>query len=93
MFKNRKALKDKLYTTIKMKIAYILIKTRHGKLKVVSSQLKGYEEVEEIHETFGRYDIIAKVTVEDENEMKQFIQNKFLITEGIDSSETLIVFS
>ncbi len=75
-----------------MKTAYILIRTKHGKLKLVSSQLKGCDEVEEIHETYGRYDIIIRVLVEDDADFKRFMQNKFLITEGIDSSETLFCF-
>ncbi len=70
----------------------MLIKTMHGKLKIVSSKLRTFEEVEKIHEVYGRYDIIAKIVVEDRTEMKKFIQNKLLILEGISSTESLIVF-
>ncbi|MBU0472005.1 MAG: Lrp/AsnC ligand binding domain-containing protein [Nanoarchaeota archaeon] len=75
-----------------MEISYILIKTIHGKLKLVSSKLKTYEEVEEMHEIYGRYDIIAKVVVDSRDDLKKFIQNKLLILEGIASTESLVVF-
>ncbi|MFC2135961.1 Lrp/AsnC family transcriptional regulator [Bacteroidota bacterium] len=74
-----------------MEVAYILIKTVFGKLKLVSSKLQSYEEVDEIHEIYGRYDIIIKIVVEDRNELKKFMQNKLLILEGISSSESLVV--
>jgi len=75
-----------------MEITYILIKTIYGKLKIVSSKLKSYEEVEEIHEVYGRYDIIVKVVVPTRDDMKKFIQNKMLILEGVASTESLVVF-
>ncbi|NQU98377.1 Lrp/AsnC ligand binding domain-containing protein [Candidatus Woesearchaeota archaeon] len=75
-----------------METSYILIKTIHGKLKIVSSKLKTYEEAEEVHEIYGRYDIIAKIVVESRDELKKFIQNKILILEGISSTESLVVF-
>jgi len=74
-----------------MEVAYILIEARHGKLKIVSAALKKHEEIEELHEIYGRYDIIVKVVCEDGVELKSFIQNKLQITEGIKATETLIV--
>ncbi len=74
-----------------MEVAYLLINCRQGKLKIVSSALKKHEEVDEVHELYGRFDIIAKVICENRSEMKGYIQNKLQITEGIKASETLIV--
>ncbi len=74
-----------------MNILYVLIKVSHGKLKVVSSKLRSYEEIIEVHEIYGRYDIIAKVVLENEGEMRKFMQNKLLITEGMIGTETLVV--
>lgn len=76
-----------------VEIVYILIRTIHGKLKLVSSMLQTYEEIEEIHEVYGRYDIIAKIVVSDREELNKFIQNKILILEGIAGTETLVVFN
>lgn len=75
-----------------MKIIYVLIKTVHGKLKIVSSKLRTFEEVEDIHEVYGQYDIVAKIVLESQSEIKKFIQNKLLIVEGIESTETLMAF-
>lgn len=74
-----------------MEVAYLLIKCSQGKLKIASSRLRKYEEVDEIHEVFGRYDIIAKIICENRSELQSFIQNKLQITEGVATSETLIV--
>ncbi|MBC8494679.1 Lrp/AsnC ligand binding domain-containing protein [archaeon] len=75
-----------------MKIIYVLIKTVHGKLKIVSSKLRTFEEVEDIHEVYGQYDIVTKIVLESQSEIKKFIQNKLLIVEGIESTETLMAF-
>lgn len=74
-----------------MEVAYILIECGHGKLKIASNTLKKYDEITELHEVFGRFDIIAKVVCEDKAEMKAFVQNKLQIAEGIRDTETLIV--
>ncbi|RME53768.1 Lrp/AsnC family transcriptional regulator [Candidatus Woesearchaeota archaeon] len=73
-----------------MIIAYILIKARHGKLRICEVALKNHEEVEELHEVLGEWDIIAKVAVPDLASLKEFIQNKLQITEGIKETTTLL---
>lgn len=73
-----------------MEVAYILIQCRHGKLKIASNALKRFEEIEELHEVYGNYDIIAKVVCTDRLELKSFIQNRLQITEGIKHTETLL---
>lgn len=75
-----------------METLFILIKAVHGKMKLVSSKLADYNEVEELYEIYGRYDIIAKVVVDSREDMNRFIQNKLLIIEGISGTETLVVF-
>lgn len=73
-----------------MEIAYILLTCRQGKFKIVSNALKKYEEIEELHEVYGRFDIIAKVTCHNQEELQSFIQNKLQITEGVRTTETLL---
>ena len=90
MRKNTEKHKNNKRLTTKMEIAYMLINTRHGKLKIASSGLQKLEEVEEIHEIYGRFDIIAKVVCNDKQELRGFIQNKIQILEGIKSSEILL---
>ena len=69
----------------------MLINTRQGKLKIASSKLKEFEEVKEVHEIYGRFDLVVEVETENRTELKAFIQNKLQITEGIKSTETLLV--
>ncbi len=70
----------------------MLIQTEHGKLKLVSSKLNKCEEIEQIDEVYGRFDIIIKIVVENQDELKKFIQNKIFIVEGITDTETLLVY-
>jgi len=57
----------------------MLINTRQGKLRIVSSKLREFEEVKEVHEVYGRVDIIAEVETKTNAELKAFIQNKICL--------------
>ncbi len=74
-----------------MILAYMLISTRQGKLKLVSSTLRTLKPIRDIHEVYGRFDIIARVEFGDYSKLKEFIQNKIQIVEGIAKTETLLV--
>ncbi|MBW2991499.1 Lrp/AsnC ligand binding domain-containing protein [Candidatus Woesearchaeota archaeon] len=74
-----------------MEKAYMLINTKQGKLRITSSKLKEFDEVKEIHEVYGRFDIVAEVETKNRTELKAFIQNKVQITEGIRNTEILVV--
>lgn len=74
-----------------MQLAYIALKAKIGKLKLVTAALNSLEEVAEFHEVYGRFDIIALVEVEDLQELKSFIQNKIMIISGLSGCETLVV--
>jgi DNA-binding Lrp family transcriptional regulator len=74
-----------------MEVAYLLLNCRQGKYKLVANALKKYDEIDDLHEVYGRFDIIAKVVCNDRHELKAFIQNKLQITEGIRDAETLLV--
>lgn len=69
----------------------MLINTKQGKLRITSSKLKEFDEVKEIHEVYGRFDIVAEVETKNRTELKAFIQNKVQITEGIRNTEILVV--
>ncbi len=74
-----------------MQLAYLSMKSKMGKLKLVSAALEKLEEIIEFHEVYGRYDIIALVEVEDLAELKKFIQNEIMIISGLSYCETFIV--
>ena len=74
-----------------MRLSYLLIRAEHGKIGLVKAKLEKYEEITDLHEVFGRYDIIAKVQTFSGKEFRKFIQNKMRIIEGIKSIEPIFV--
>lgn len=74
-----------------MQIAYLAIKTKIGKLKIVGAALQELEEILEFHEVYGRYDIMGIVEVEDYSALKSFIQNKIMIITGLSACEVMVV--
>jgi len=70
--------------------AYLLINTEHDKTRIVSTKLSKLEEIEEVTDVYGEYDIIAKIRVNDLTELREFIYNKVRIINGITRTETLI---
>jgi DNA-binding Lrp family transcriptional regulator len=72
-------------------ICFILIKTMHGKNKIVARRLEKINEIMDLNEIFGRYDLIIKVRTKSIESLQEWIQNKLWITEGISNTETLIV--
>lgn len=71
--------------------AYMLLNARQGKLKLVSNAVRTLAEVVEVHEIYGRYDVLAKVEVESYDGLRTFSQNKMQIVEGLRNCETLLV--
>jgi len=69
----------------------MLINAKHGKNRIVSGALQKLENISEIHEVYGRYDIVAKIEAESLSKMRKFIQNKIMIIEGIVRCESLFV--
>ena len=74
-----------------MEIAYLLINCLRGKFKIAANALLQFEEIDELHEVYGRFDIIAKVICNDKHDLKLFVQNKLQIVDGVKYAETLIV--
>lgn len=74
-----------------MTLVYLLIRAEHGKDGLVKAALSKFDEIIEIHEVFGRYDIIVKVETENTKKFRRFINNKIRIIEGIKSTEPLFV--
>ncbi len=70
--------------------AYLLINTENDKTRIVSKKLEQLEEITEIDEVYGEYDIIAKVMVSDLKELREFLYNKVRVIDGLLKTETLI---
>ena len=56
-----------------MQTAYILINCELGKEENILDSLRHIESVKEVHETFGAYDIIAKIENSDRGKLRETI--------------------
>ncbi|MBW2978120.1 Lrp/AsnC ligand binding domain-containing protein [Candidatus Woesearchaeota archaeon] len=72
-------------------LVYILIVTKYGRKKEVSNKLLKFKEIEDVHEIFGQYDIIAKVSAPDMRRLEDFIQKNIRSIKEIEGTQTLVV--
>ncbi len=56
-----------------METAYVLINCDLGSEEEILDSLKHMESVKEVHETFGAYDIIAKIENQDRDKLRETI--------------------
>ncbi|HEX7483226.1 MAG TPA: Lrp/AsnC ligand binding domain-containing protein [Candidatus Bathyarchaeia archaeon] len=74
-----------------MPIAYLLLNTVIGSEKQVLKALKEVEGVEEVHNLWGVYDLIANVKADSIEELRQIITQRIEKIENINSKLTMIV--
>ena len=72
-------------------LVYILIITKYGKKKTVANKLLKFKQIEDVHELYGQYDIIIKVSAPDMRLLEDFIQNNIRSIKEIEGTETLVV--
>ena len=72
-------------------LVYILIVTKYGKKKDVSNKLLKFPEIEDVHELYGQYDIIIKVSAPDMKRLEDFIQKNIRSIKEIEGTQTLVV--
>ena len=72
-------------------MVYVLIVTRYGGKRNVSSELLEYDQVENVHELYGQYDIIARIKGKNMNEIEQFISDHIRTNKDIQQTQTLVV--
>ncbi len=73
-----------------MKKSYVLINCDIGKEEDVLETLRSIKSVKEVHGTFGSYDIIAEVSAENAQELREDITWKIRKLPYIRSTLTLI---
>jgi len=73
-----------------MEIAYVLLNCDLGYEDSVIEDLKHIDSVKEVHETYGAYDMIAKVESLDKEELRRTITQKIRKHEHVRSTLTLI---
>jgi len=70
--------------------AYVLINTEIGGEADVIAQLKEMSEVEEVSVVYGVYDIVAKITSETMDSLKEMITTKVRHLNKVKSTMTMI---
>lgn len=74
-----------------MPTAYVLVNTEIGAENQVLKALKKVEGVEEVHNLWGVYDIIANVKAESMEELKYIITKRIEKIDKITSKLTMII--
>lgn len=72
-----------------MEKAYILINCKLGKESAILLELRGLNSIKQAHGTFGVYDIIAEITDEDHESLRQEITWKIRKIQSIRATLTL----
>ena len=72
-------------------IIYVLITTKHGRVKDVATKMLSCPQVENVHELIGQYDIIVKVNLKDMKEIETFLRTCIRPNFDIERTETLVV--
>lgn len=75
---------------LKLASAYILINCEIGEESSVMSQLKGMQNVSEVHIVYGVYDLIAKIEAEDTDSLKKIVTENLRVLEKVRSTMTMI---
>jgi DNA-binding Lrp family transcriptional regulator len=73
-----------------MASAYVLINTEIGGEEDVIAQLKDMSEVEEVSVVYGVYDIVAKITSDTMENLKEIITTKVRHLNKVRSTMTMI---
>jgi DNA-binding Lrp family transcriptional regulator len=71
--------------------AYILFKVNSGMEKEVSKQLAELDEVQEASITYGEYDVIAKINVNDLHLLEDFLADKIRSVRSVVLTSTMII--
>ncbi len=70
--------------------AYVLVVTDPGKTRRVIQALRDVPGIVELHEVMGPYDIVAKIEVENLQDIPPILGGKIRTIEGIESTTSLV---
>ena len=76
-----------------MVTALVLLNIERKKIKQISQKLVDMHEVSEVYSVAGRFDLVAIVRVNKNQQIAEIISEKFAELEGITATETLIAFN
>ncbi len=72
-----------------MAIGFVLIKVVPRKEREVYDKLAKLKEIVELYPLFGEYDLIAKISVKDFEELSDVVVNKVRAIDGVVETKTL----
>jgi DNA-binding Lrp family transcriptional regulator len=72
--------------------AYVLIVTSPGATRRVAHAVKAMDDVREVHEVMGPYDIVAEIETETLQEIPTLLAERIRTIEGIQSTTSLVAF-
>lgn len=70
----------------------VLLKVERGRVNEVASQLAELAGIREVYSVGGRYDLVAIISVHDNEALAALVTEHMLKVDGIADSETLIAF-
>ncbi|MCK4497966.1 Lrp/AsnC ligand binding domain-containing protein [Candidatus Bathyarchaeota archaeon] len=74
-----------------MPVAFVLINTEIGSESAVLKTLKGVEGVLEAHAVYGVYDVVAKITADTMDKLKEVVTWRVRRLDKVRSTLTMIV--
>ena len=74
-----------------MPIAFVLINVEAGSEEEVIQELRGIENISEVHLVYGAYDFVVKIEAETQQKVKETITWKIRRIEKIRSTQTLMI--
>jgi DNA-binding Lrp family transcriptional regulator len=72
--------------------AIVLFEVERNKVNEIADELAEIDGVAEVYSVAGRYDLVAMLRVENNEELSDLVTGKMLKVKGIKKSETLIAF-
>jgi DNA-binding Lrp family transcriptional regulator len=72
-------------------LAYVLFKVSSGTEREVCQKLVNFEEVIEADIVFGEYDVIARISIDDLEELEDFISQKIRNVPNVLVTSTMII--
>lgn len=70
--------------------AFVLFKTEPSREREVYISLTENDAVAEVHALYGEYDLLVRVSIEDEKELASMLMREFRQIRGVRETQTLI---
>jgi DNA-binding Lrp family transcriptional regulator len=72
-------------------LAYVLFKVSSGTEREVAQKLIEFEEVVQADIVFGEYDVIARLSIDDLNELQDFVSERIRTVPNVLVTSTMII--